>query len=186
MSEHYDQREALHEARQRERTSVLEDPRPFSDPAHPIHSAPKPVVRHPDDFAQPRPWADEPSDWVDLTREEALQHGDEVFSREKNCWCFATSREAVMRAKDPTLRFRRHISRVKQLPSENDLGIILTDNGTIKVDGVEMSVAFVRMFLRNADGKHLFAFKREENRIVLTQIADANSANEYFSREVIS
>lgn len=116
---------------------IIKDPRPFSDPTHPIHEHPS-VKPHPEDYAKPSP---------------------QMATRNL---------------------------RASPVESARHLGITLTDNGTIIVDGIEMSVQFVKQFLTNADGKHLFAFKREGNRMLLTQIADAKSANEYFTAQEFS
>lgn len=166
---------------------VLDDSRPFSDPTHPIHQHPS-IKPHPEDYAAPA--ITELTEWIVLRDDQPLRHGDQVSSpKAPGEWFTATSRDAMMRAKDKTLIFRRHFSQVDAMIKEaeakkaNALGITLTDNGTMIVDGIEMSVQFVKQFLTNADGKHLFAFKREGDRMLLTQIADAKSAKEYFERE---
>lgn len=170
---------------------IIKDSRPFSDPTHPIHEHPS-VKPHPEDYAGPS-IKTEPSEWITLHRDQPLRHGDQVSSPEApGEWFTATARDAAMRASDPTLMFRRHHSQFTAMVEEDKkrkeghLGITLTDNGTMIVDGIEMSVQFVKQFLTNADGKHLFAFKRDGDRMMLTQISDAKSAKEYFTAQDFS
>lgn len=182
---------------------IIKDSRPFSDPTHPIHEHPS-VKPHPEDYAAPSsaraernlkvsPIETEVTEWMILRDDQPLRHGDQVNSPEApDQWFTATSRDAMMRAQDKTLRFRRHISQCLEMIEEDKkrreghLGVTLTDNGTMIVDGIEMSVQFVKQFLTNADGKHLFAFKRDGDRMMLTQISDAKSAKEYFTAQDFS